>query len=204
MFSLTFDGVDPTLFNFVSDAIAVATRWVLGLALSYLYALIVTWQLKTGKPFPVSALGDIPGDFFGAARLARALSWSSPALVFAFLFLAADFSQTVADLGLEFVTVPMEGPHDTVLDLTKRNKLRLIQVCFYCCCCQFVTLLRQCVSADVLTFSLTQNLHLTNTRPPATQTPSGRSIFLRLPSEGILCELGWSPIWCRLFLMLPS
>jgi len=105
---------------------------VLGLALSYLYVFIMTWQIKTGKPIPVSALGEIPGDFFGAARLVKVLSWSSPALVFALLFLAADFSQTVADLGLEFVNVQMEGPSDTVLDLTKRNPMRLIQVRLGC------------------------------------------------------------------------
>jgi len=128
MVAITFDGVDPTLFNFVSDAIAVGSRWVLGFALSYLYVFIMTWQVKAGKkPVPVSALGDIPADFFGAARLVRVLSWSSPALVFALLFLAADFSHTIADLGLSFVTVQMEGPSDTVLDLTNRNSLRLIQ-----------------------------------------------------------------------------
>jgi len=128
MFSITFTGIDPTIFNFVSDLFSVVGRLGLGLALSYIYGIIMSWQVTTGKAIHVGSVGKKPEHFLDAAMLVRDLHWSLPALVFAALFLAADFSQSIADLGLSFVTIQLEGPSDIVLDLTKRNPFRLIQV----------------------------------------------------------------------------
>ena len=67
-FALTLSGIDPTTFNFLSDVVSVIGRWALGLALtSYLYVVVMTWQVRSGRSIPVKALGDIPEDFFAAA-----------------------------------------------------------------------------------------------------------------------------------------
>jgi len=128
MVSITFTHINPTIFNFASDLFSVIGRVGLGLSLSYLYGIIMSWQVNTGKAIPVGAIGKKPEGFLAAAQLVRNLHWSLPALMFAALFLAADFSQSIADLGLAFVTIELEGPNDTVLDLTERNQMRLIQV----------------------------------------------------------------------------
>lgn len=143
MTTITFTGVDPTAFNALSTAFYLGGKLVLAVALSQLYALIVTWQLrsrrrpcscssssksKSQRTLPATEIGNKPGDSFAAARLAWALQCSMPALVLLGLFLAADFSEVVADLGLQFVTVATSGPADTVLDLSRRNPWRLIEV----------------------------------------------------------------------------
>jgi len=126
--AITFQGIDPSLFNFGSDLVAVAGRVLLGLSLAHLYKLVISWQLRSGKKIPVTEIGNGPGNWFTAGRLARALHWSLPALVLLALYVAADFSQSLADLGLRFVTVDMEGDNDHVIDLSRRNFQRLIQV----------------------------------------------------------------------------
>jgi len=123
---LILEGINPTIFNFVSDLVGMAAVVGVGFAFSYVYMLIMSWQVESGKSIPVNALGFIPGDFFAATRLARGLKWSMPALVMALLFLVTDFAHSVADLGLEFVTVEMEGPHDAILNLEVTNPSRLI------------------------------------------------------------------------------
>jgi len=129
MVSITFEGVEVPKFLFVADLIATVGRWVLGLTLAHLYGLLMTWHVKSHKPVPIDALGEPPGDSLGAARLAYTLRFSAPALVLVLLFLAADFSSSLADVaGFDTEIMEMEGPNETVLDLTKRNPRRLLQV----------------------------------------------------------------------------
>lgn len=123
---VVLEGVNPTIFNFVSDLVGMAAVVGVGFVFSYVYVLIMSWQVKSGKPIPVKVLGFIPTNFSDAIRLARVLKWSMPALVIVLLFLVTGFAHSIADLGLEFVTVEREGPYDTVLNLEKTNPLRLI------------------------------------------------------------------------------
>jgi hypothetical protein len=123
---VVLEGVNPTIFNFVSDLVGKAAVVGVGFAFSYVYLLLMSWQVKSGKPIPINVLGVVPRDFLAATQLARVLKWSMPALLAALLFLMTDFAHSIADLGLEFVTVEREGPYDTALNLGVINPSRLI------------------------------------------------------------------------------
>lgn len=114
------------MFNFVSDLVGKLAVIGFGLVVPVLYVLLMSWQVKSGRTIPIQRLGEIPRDFFAAAQLSRSLKWSLPGVIMALLFLAVDFSHSIADLGLGFVTVEQEGPSDTILDLGSRNPSRLI------------------------------------------------------------------------------
>lgn len=53
------------------------------------------------------------------------MAGTAPALIVVLLLCISDFSHSVADIGLSFVSVKVQGKSDTVLDLTLRNPDRL-------------------------------------------------------------------------------
>jgi len=127
--AITLEQVNPTVFNFLSDVVSLLIRVGFGIAIAQLYIILMSWHLKTGRKIPVGELGTVPDNFFASAKLTSALQFSLPSLILLLFLVAADFSHSLADLGLSFVTVQMKGPRDTVLSLktSDRNPMRLIQ-----------------------------------------------------------------------------
>lgn len=127
----TWEGVDPRLFNFVSDISSVFIQKCISIAIAYAFSLFMSLHLSN-RPnqnhIPLDLLGSVPGDAVEAACfLARLLSF--PTFGLFVLLLVADFSHSFADLGLDFVTVQEPGKQDTVLSLQykDRNSQRLLQ-----------------------------------------------------------------------------
>ena len=86
-------------------------------SVTMLFPAFMSWQLKKGKAIPASRLGYIPSDFFSALSGFRMWQLSIPAVSLVALIIAADFSHSIADAGLEFVAVREEGDLMPVLHL---------------------------------------------------------------------------------------
>jgi len=67
--SITFEGVDPTLLNFFSDLLGVAFRAVFALGVG-LFVYIMSHHLRKERPIPTMALGQVPSDFISSCRYA--------------------------------------------------------------------------------------------------------------------------------------
>jgi len=122
-------GISARGFNVLSDIFAYTTRVLFGVAFSALCPVFMTWHVKQGKPIPINRLGSVPGDVFQATGSLQFLRWSLASLLVAGIMLVADFSHSVADVGLDFVAVKGRGPDQPVLVIApdKRNKGRPIQ-----------------------------------------------------------------------------
>ena len=122
--------ISPTGFNVLSDIFAYITRFIVGLAIAALYPFMMSMQLKRGYAVPVSSLGNAPGDFFTAAWHTRAMNYSIVALSLIFLFALADFSHSLADIGLDFKAREEKGDILPILTLEteKRNKAIPVQL----------------------------------------------------------------------------
>jgi hypothetical protein len=122
-------GVDPTVFNFVSDVVGIAIQLIFSLSLAGCYTLFVSRHIAADKTIPLKALGNIPNDFATGIVTARTMSWSVPILTFAALLAINQFSHAVADLGLSFDPSVAEGPLEPVLSLDSfsRNKAILFE-----------------------------------------------------------------------------
>lgn len=101
----TITSMSSTGFNVLSDIVGYITRILIGMGIAAFYPLFMTWQIRfSGKPVPVKAIGSVPGDFVTASgSLVRWYNWSLPAIVLAIILFIADFSHSLADIGMEFV-----------------------------------------------------------------------------------------------------
>ena len=124
----TVSRLHPTTFNVISDIFAYFTRFVIGMAISSLYPLLMTLRLRRGQAIPLDELGQMPSDF--VTSLKHVFSISGPMVLLAILLAFADFSHSVADMGLDFEADTQEGRPMPVLVLTpdKRNSHRPIQL----------------------------------------------------------------------------
>mmetsp|Transcript_117133 Transcript_117133/g.175027 ORF Transcript_117133/g.175027 Transcript_117133/m.175027 type:complete len:216 (+) Transcript_117133:87-734(+) len=122
-------GIDPTVFNFISDLTGIAIQLIFSLCLAGCYALFVSRHIAADNTVPLKALGNIPNDFATAIMTARTMSWSMPIFAFATLLAINQFSHAVADLGLSFDPSVAEGPLDSVLSLDtfSRNKAIIVE-----------------------------------------------------------------------------
>ena len=118
----------PTTFNVISDIFAYFTRFAIGMAIASLYPLLMTSRLRRGQAIPLDELGQLPSDFL--TSLKRVFNLSGPMVLLAILLAFADFSHSVADMGLDFETDTEEGRPMPVLVLAsdKRNSHRPIQL----------------------------------------------------------------------------
>jgi len=128
VWAITFDGVSPTLFNFFADLLGVAFRAIFALGIGHAFVYLMSSHLRKGHSIPSKLLGQIPSDFVSSCRFAFMLKLPGPVLALALLVALGDFSHSIADLGLSFVTVEMEGPSETVLTLNQRNPTRLLEL----------------------------------------------------------------------------
>jgi len=126
-FTITFETIEPTTFNTLSAFFSVVSTAGFGLAVAPAYKLVLSWSMRLGNDLPVSVLGTIPGSAVNSLAVVRALKCAFPVLLLAVLFVFADLAHTFGDLGLDFVTISVAGPEDTVLNLGKRNSARLIE-----------------------------------------------------------------------------
>ena len=112
--SVLLEGVDPTVFNFVSGLVGVVLQALLLYVIRKAYVVVSDLQVKDDK-----GLQDrIPPNFFSAFfNLLKdyALGWPIVALLV--LLACADFSDSLARLGMEFVATSVEGGEDTVMML---------------------------------------------------------------------------------------
>lgn len=112
-------------FNVVSDVFAYITVTLFGFAFASLYPLFMTWQAaqsKNASLLLVSQLGgSMPGNLLQAAASVR--HWR-PLLAFVILAILAiaDFSHSLADVGLDFVPVKEQGPNEGVLVYTTKDQ----------------------------------------------------------------------------------
>ena len=118
----------PTTFNVMSDIFAYFTRIAIGMAIASLYPLLMTLRLRRGQAIPLDELGQMPSDF--VTSLKHVFNISGPMVLLAILLAFADFSHSVADVGLDFETDTKEGQPMPVLVLEpdKRNSRRPIQL----------------------------------------------------------------------------
>lgn len=126
--AITFEGVDATLFNFYADLLGVAFQAIFAFAIAHAFVYLMSSHLRKGHPIPTKLLGTIPSNFVSSIHFACLLKLSGPVLALALLLALSDFSHSIADLGLSFVTVETEGPSETVLSLDQRNPTRLLEL----------------------------------------------------------------------------
>ena len=126
----TLQRIHPTAFNVASDLFSYFTRVVIGGAIATLYAALLTWQIHLRRPVPLAQLGELPRDAMQGLVALPHWQWSLPALSLVALLLVADFSHSVADVGLKFPNVPVEGPPEPVLVVAsdKRNHQRPMEM----------------------------------------------------------------------------
>ena len=118
MASFTLTGVNPTIFNFATNILSAVSKSFLVLAISAVYGTFLLWHMSKGFKLPVDSLGTIPHSFFAFGKhFLASPEISLPIASLAVLFACAEFSSTLAVLGLDFVTVVEEGQFDTVLTL---------------------------------------------------------------------------------------
>jgi hypothetical protein len=120
-----------TAFNVMSDLIGYVTGVFAGFAIAAIYPLLLSWQMHRKQHIPLRQLLQQPGDALQGIGACSALQITLPAILLLFLLLLADFSHSMADIGLSFVSTPQRGKKDTVLvvDTDKRNRNRPLQFC---------------------------------------------------------------------------
>ena len=118
--SLLLEGVDPTLFNFFSGLLSVLGQSLLLFLLSLAYGSFLNWHLsKEGRMIPAAMLGQVPANFASALSkfVKQHLQFSLPLILLVILFACADFSDSIARLGISYVPTFQKGELDTVLTL---------------------------------------------------------------------------------------
>ena len=116
--AILLQNVDPTLFNFVSGVVSVVTQALLLWTLRKLYGVFCDWHVANGKQLPVRLLGNIPPNFVSAvSQFLQNFTISVPIVILLLLFACADFSDSLARLGIEFVATSVQGVDDTVMVL---------------------------------------------------------------------------------------
>ncbi|KAL3911419.1 MAG: hypothetical protein SGILL_007287 [Bacillariaceae sp.] len=127
----TLESIDPRLFNFVSSVVSVIIEAILTLSIGICYGILINWYLSKGFQLPAAMFGDLPKNTFQAMfRFLRNAQLTLPVITIIFLYAAADFSKSFADLGLYFVTIEQEGKVAPVLSLyeeTRNLENRLLQ-----------------------------------------------------------------------------
>ena len=90
------------------------------LLLSFVYGIFINWHLSgKGRLLPASVLGNVPPNFVSALStvIRQNLQVSLPMFILVVLFACADFSDSIARLGVTYVPTPQKGNPDTVLTL---------------------------------------------------------------------------------------
>jgi len=128
VWAITFSGVSPTIFNFVSDLVGVAFRAIFALGVGQAFVYLMSRHLRKGHSIPSQVLGQVPSSFVSSCQFAYLLKLSCPVMALALLLAIGDFAHSIADLGLSFVTVEMEGPSEMILSLKDRNPTRLFEL----------------------------------------------------------------------------
>ena len=121
MAGYTFEGINPTTLNFLSSFVSVLTQSILVIAIGSVYGIVINWYLSRNesRQLPATMFGQVPKNFFGAVTaFLDNVELSLPLIVVVLLFVCADFSNSIADLGLTFVTMDQEGEIAPVLLLT--------------------------------------------------------------------------------------
>lgn len=126
--------ISPTAFNVVSDIFAKLSELLIAAAIVSLYAFMLSLQSRSDRHIPIEDLTQIPGDSVDALKLLARWRLSLPAMLLVVLLLVADFSHTVADIGLNFVDKAQRGPNATVLVVSsdRRNPQRALQMAGEC------------------------------------------------------------------------
>ena len=132
--SVVLEGVDESIFGFVSGLVSVLGQTCLLLSLSLVFGMLINWHLSSssnGQQMPIAALGSVPPNFFGSVTrvVLKTMQFSFPLLVLLVLFACADFSGSIARLGISSQVTLQQGKHDTVLSLkySDRNPNRLFE-----------------------------------------------------------------------------
>jgi hypothetical protein len=118
--AITLEGVNPTLFNFFSGLLSVLGQSLLLFLLSLTYGAFINWHLSSEeKMIPASMLGQVPANFASALTklINQHLQLSFPLLILIVLFACADFSDSIARLGVAYVPTLQKGDLNTVLTL---------------------------------------------------------------------------------------
>jgi len=113
---------------FGADVAGVAFRTIFAFGASYVFIHLMTIHLKRGNSIPAKALGNVPADFASSCYFSYLLRFSGPTIILALILAVGDFSHSIADLGLSFVTFYKEGPVEPVLNLDIRNPMRLFEL----------------------------------------------------------------------------
>jgi hypothetical protein len=122
--AIVLDGINPTLFNFLSGLLSVVEQALLFQAVRLVYGIVVHWHIsrrpgQQANTLPVTMLGNIPPNFAGAVIniFFKHLQVSLPTICLVLLFAAYDFSDSSARLGIKFVPTTQQGPPDFVMTL---------------------------------------------------------------------------------------
>ena len=120
--------INPTTFNVMTDVFDKIVMIMFGIAVATIYPSFMRWKVYHGLEVPVDTLGDVPSDFWAVLTGYQAWRTSWPTILLVILVVAADFSHSIADSGLDFVTVDEKGPEARILFLAlnpnARNKYR--------------------------------------------------------------------------------
>lgn len=120
---IVLEGVDPTTFNFVASALADLANILLATVLGAFYVIRLTKWIKAndGKnTLPVNVVGQVPSDLTSALTIVMGSGWAFPCVLVLGLFLA-EYTSSIAFIGLDFVVLDRPGENATVLNLAKRN-----------------------------------------------------------------------------------
>ena len=113
----TLEFIDPTTFNVIIDIYDKIVMIIFGMAVALLFPVFMTWQIKRKKRVPVSTLGNVPDNAWSALNGLFLWRLSIPLVLLVTLVVASDFAHSVADAGLDFVTVEEQGSNKTALIL---------------------------------------------------------------------------------------
>ena len=122
------NNMDPTVFNVMTDVFDKIVMIIFGIAVAAIYPSFMSWKVFHGLEIPVDTLGDVPSDFWAVVTGYQAWRTSWPTILLVILVVAADFSHSIADSGLDFVTIDESGPEERILllglDPNTRSKNR--------------------------------------------------------------------------------
>ena len=121
-FKIEIERIDPRTFNVLTDIFAEFTSVLFGLAVAYLYGILLSFHLRGGRTIPAKMLGGAPPDVFAALWKANGLGWSWPAIVTVLLLAFNLASYSIADSGNEFITLQLKGKDMPVLTLDPNQR----------------------------------------------------------------------------------
>ena len=128
--------INPTVFNVLSDILGLFIRAGVGVGIAYSFTLIVSMHLKHlhndrhTRVVPIDMMGNVPSDVFEGFHFWWRLGMSGPTFFLLLVLVFADFSHSIADIGMEFVSRMEVGEEDYVLSLRyeHRNPQPLLQI----------------------------------------------------------------------------